>query len=61
MWYTVCVTWLERGKRDYVSRSKLYKKIKASSIIEAGNIAVAKHKDRILPAVSMVWLNWPQK
>ena len=59
--YTVCISWMVRSKWDYLPRSKLYKDVKASGIIEACNIALAKHKDCICPAVSRVWLNWPQK
>lgn len=65
MLYTVYVQWFVIGKRgNYLRRVKRYCNIRATGMIEAGDIALSYHmpyyNEGTYPSVSMVWSNWPQ-
>ena len=60
MTYTATVSWMVRGKRDYLRRVQTVRNIAADSITEASHIALSQVKNQICPSVSSIWYDWPQ-
>jgi hypothetical protein len=60
--YTAIVIWMIWTRGDYLQKSLTVRNIKAKSIIEAGDIALSKHTQKICSSISCIWEDWqPQK
>lgn len=60
MRYTAFVVWLDVKRNGDYRRGIQRESITANSIAKASEMALALHKNKICPAISMIWYDWPQ-